>query len=832
MSLGYKLLGAALVALSAELALLVVIRRRGLREYFAREAADFLLHAGVFSLMATFSSMIAPFEVISAALRNISEVEHFFFALHKKLFQITAGAAFLYLVLTLYLGYSGAFDLDSTLAQYAYELDGLLGPLSQLATAAGILGRGASHLAALLKLSEWLRPYFDVLLASMLVPRLRRLTTPLVVFLFILTAVLPYSLALLTPQLKPLPEVTNVERGGKVVVEVYDQGQMPLADTVLIALRDSDGRVYMARVSHLTELILPEGNYTALWVAAYFTNFTVPGCCYEPVPYASCSCPLWPAKLSVKPGNSTALLVNLPVNLIYCNGGLGGIYEARREDSPLRGSMGNCSVLLAVDPPKPLVVAARAGPYRLSAANGTIIARNGTCWRVTLTNAAVLPPGTVIDFGVLRKNSEYYEWWWEKVFRALPDRVRELLAPAKISVPKFHDYGLLISFAQVNCTGAAPREIRIEIEGRCCWNLTHALPFNPFWQEHYTLAERLPALVGDAVRLGSLVWNTFLLVLAWGGGLLAALALSASILPEVVRELYAHAWKFPAGSLRLFKHLAASVFSSAAGLQLEAPDAARLARRVVKTLQQKPVPAALAALSYVRSGPGTSFASQTRRKLVDVLYSLSTYPSFKHHLEISERTTIPLAEGLFLAKQLARESYYRLRGYKVLLPYSLTVWEVEQYALGIRGYAEAVTKRYAREIEELSRKIAERIPEITSTKGWELYRITFRTAAEPRTLSIALAFLLDAHPSARRVAAELTGVAPSPWMHLDLGLELRLKVLRELAAEGELWAQHVAGLFLWSNYRFASSWQGRSQLYMYRLRRGLRCRLEALRPFY
>ncbi|MEM3893634.1 MAG: hypothetical protein QXR12_06770, partial [Thermofilum sp.] len=147
MSLGYKLLGAALVALSAELALLVVIRRRGLREYFAREAADFLLHAGVFSLMATFSSMIAPFEVISAALRNISEVEHFFFALHKKLFQITAGAAFLYLVLTLYLGYSGAFDLDSTLAQYAYELDGLLGPLSQLATAAGILGRAASHLA-------------------------------------------------------------------------------------------------------------------------------------------------------------------------------------------------------------------------------------------------------------------------------------------------------------------------------------------------------------------------------------------------------------------------------------------------------------------------------------------------------------------------------------------------------------------------------------------------------------------------------------------------------------------------------------------------------------
>lgn len=849
MTLGYALAGAAVAALSAEIVLLAAVRRRGLREYFAREVTEFTLHIGIFSLLATLSCVLAPPEIYEAALKNIGEAEQLMLTLHRKLLQAAAGAAFLHLLLTLYLGYSGEIDIGSTLAQYAYELDGFLGPLSQLANTAGLLGRMLNHLATLLKLSELLRPIYDALLASILVPRLRRFTTPLVAFLFVLTVVAPYSLALLTPQLQPLPEVARVNTVGKVLVRVYDESQMPVIGALLIALKDDEERVYVARVRDPTELVLPEGNYTALWVAAYFTNFTVPGCCYSPAPYVSCSCPIWPARFSVKAGGATTLLVNLPVNFIYCDGGIGGIYVASRGDSPLRGAAGNCAALLALEPPGGYLIAARAGPYRLSVTNGTLIAVGETCWRVTLTRSATLPPGVVMDFGVLKRNREYYEWWWEKVSRALLDRVRELLAPAKVSAPEFLEYGLAISFTRDECTSEASREVRVVLEGRCCWNMTHAVPYNPFWEEHYNLAARLPALTSDVVRLGSITSNAALLLLAWGGGLLAALAVSTSVVPHVVRELSSHVFRYPADGSRLLHgaRLFARTFLSsrsavwmrqAFDLTPQAEIFARVVRGTAATLGRKPVPALLAAMMRARVPRGELSGTLGRRdvegrRLLNALYSLSTYPSFGQQLKISSRVSRPLIESLLLLSQLAHEGYYKLRGYKVLLPYSLTAHEVVHYAMrNIAGYVEAVNQRYAREVEELGRKVAERLPEITRTKGWEIYQLCLRTASTPFSYYGALRVLLDAHPSARKVVAELTGIAPSPWMGLDLNLALHLKILKELAAEGVPWADQVAGLLFWSNYRFAETWSSRARPYMSRVRRGLRCRLEVLRHFY
>lgn len=834
MRLKYDLLGITLVALSCEAALVMTLRKREARELLFKEVAEFLAYLGVFTVFATFSGVLSPPETINAALNNVIETEQLLGTVHRRLFELTAGAAILYLVLTLYLGYAGDVDLATALAQYAVELDHFLGPLSQLTNTFGILWRVASHLFILLKISEATRPFFEFLLPSLLVPRLRRLTAPLVAFLFVVTAVIPYSLALLTPHVHPLPEALRLDNWGKIEVLVYDRTQMPVTGIVLVALRDDRGRMYVFRATHLTEIMLPARNYTALWVATYFTNFSEPACCYDWKPYVSCNCPIWPAKFQVSENTSNIVLVNLPVNLVYCDEGLGGLYAAWRDDAPLSGKSEECHVSIVAEPPKPVSVVARAGPYRLFFKNGTIPADNGTCWWATLISTNELPPGTVVDFEFLRKNHEYYNWWWQNVVNAVPEVLRDALAPRKKPSPKFLEYGFSLNFSRGACTAASPSAwaaALIEIRGICCWNSSHASPWNPFWSEYYDLAARLPLLISDIVRLSSILWNTVLLIIVWSGGLLAAFAITIEIIPSTTQSLFSRVWGRPFGA-NFFRHGIPSTERSAARARFTGRISGagekkfkRFAGKIARLLRSKPIPLALATASQITLRRGRGFArSKTGSKFLRTLHSLSLYPSRRHQV----LTFKTIFDSVRLTKQLSREAWYRLLGYKVLLPYSLTAPEIEVEAIRrMANYLPVMQSLYTREVEKLGNALAAKLPEIRHTRGWELFWENLRYAGSPLGVDWALRLLLDAHPSARRIAAKITGVAPSPWMHRDLALELRIRILNELAAQGFSWARSMVNAYLWSEYESTDRWSKRARLFIRRMRRGIRCRLEA-----
>lgn len=834
--IGHYFIGLALVSFACEAALLAMLNRRGLREILLLELVDFIYYLGVFTLLTAFTVLLSPPETIEAALENMASIERLLKAIHMKLFQLTAGAALLLVALSFYIGYRGGIDPGQGLAQYASDLDRLLGPLSNLANSAGLLTRVAGHVLVLLGISRTLRPVFEALLPTLLVPRLRRFTVPVTAFLFVLTVILPYSLALQTPQVTPVPEILAPEHWGGVRVEVFDSAQGPVFDTVLVALRDENGNKVVARASDGTLLALPEGNYLALWVAVYFTNITEPACCYDPKPYASCRCPLWPARLHVSRNTTVSLLVNLPVDLVYCEGGIGGIYSAQRDDVPVHGTSADCRAVISVEPPEPVTVVARAGNYRVVFNNGTVPAGNATCWWATLTNSDVRPPGTIVDFTFLEQSHRMYSWWWDEVASAFTELVAKVLAPERAPTPQFGEYGFTLHFTKGVCTAERLRNdsVLIVVEGRCCWNASNAPPWNPYWQIYYEVAKRLPLLVIDVTRLGSALWNTLLLTATWGGGILLLLTATFSVFPSFSRELLRRgllgSFRVPLRALRL-SFIRQRLTEVAPKLPRPVARYAEVARAGVKLISRKPIPAAIVATAKVRSRRYRKPNARRVRRGTPVerrLYELSVYPTFRQRLEFSRVFAQSAIDSLRLSKQLAHEAWYRLLGYKVLLPYSLTASVVDRRLWSIPGYFEALTTRYAQEVRKLAQAVAERIPEVRQTKEWTIIDRNLKAPKWPSDVDIALRFLIEVHPRARKVLADLTGVAPSPWMRYDLQMELRLRILRELKEKGNSWAQSCMEEFFWPVFRATPDWRWRVKFFISRTREGFRCRLEFL----
>jgi len=536
------LLGLSFAALTAELAMLLVLRNKGAEELVSAELAELVISLGLYIVLLVFATYYAPPETSEAARRNVIEAAEALEYIHKKLLSLSFGVAILIIVLTFYLA-RGFYILPEVLKSYVVDLDRLLSPLSSATSLTGIASALARHTLLLVELGARLRPLFDALLPSLLVYRVRRFAAPVVALLFVLSVITPYALALRLPHIDaPLHFLDAPGSWGFASFRVYEHSGEVMSAPVLVALRDDEGKLFVVRVSHEYTVALPSGNYTAAWAAVYFTRFDVPGCCLDPKPYVYCFCPVWPAVLHLINFSTVSVQVNLPVNIIPCEHGVGGIFTAQRGGAPLPTSRLECGAAVYVEPREDEVafIDVKAGGYGVVFPNGQVAAGNDTCWYINVSRVdGGGPPGVEIDHELLRRAREGYVFWWNSVREAVAEHFRPFFELGSASTPRYSKYTLMISFHRGACTGD-PAQVpfaEIVLQGVCCWNDSHAVPLNPFWDQARSVAGSLPSLIGDLVRLLSLLYNSALMLVFWAGGVLALAGLYVETLPYVARAL-------------------------------------------------------------------------------------------------------------------------------------------------------------------------------------------------------------------------------------------------------------------------------------------------------
>jgi len=865
--------GLSLAALAAELMAVFALRRRGRGELVSREISELIISLGLFLVLLLFATYYAPPGTVGNALRNLAEAHEALGFTHKRLLSIAFGVAALSIILTFYLA-RGSYKLPDVLQSYAVNLDRLLGPLSSATSLAGIATALTRHAILLVELGANLRPWFEALLPALLVYRVRRFAAPIVALLFALSAVAPYAFSLRIPHVDPpLHFLEAPGKWGFASFDVRDRYGEVVYAPVLVALKDSDGRLYVLRVSHGYTVALPSGNYTALWVAVYFTRFDVPACCLDPKPYAYCSCPVWPAKLRLDNYSTLAIQVNLPVRLILCEQGVGGVFTAYRGGAPLPTSNLDCGAAVYVTPieDEPAFITVKGGSYGVVFPSGRVPAGNNTCWHVNVTRLEGVQPGSEIDHDLLRRAREGYIFWWNSVKDAIAEHLRSLFELGSASTPKYMEYGLVISFHRGACTGEPVRVPFAEVIllGVCCWNDSHAVPYNPFWEEARRLADSLPPLAGDLARLSSLLYNSALLFVHWAAGVLAAAGLYAETLPYVVRalaeKLARGAKLVPLLSLKARRSDQQLWYAPKRSLRDEIEDAlwerstikrfARVlyaltvytVRSAASTLRSHAVPLALRSVAAASSSVARRaqrreeevFGAWRRRsrmaqlagatsRVARALYEVSTWPSAEHRLRaagIIADTSRTLAR---LARVLIPETYYRIRGYKVLLPYSLGYESKERNFLAPREallrYEMKVAPLVHTYLREVTDEVARRAPWVAARAEWKELEKALQEAKRLYELDDAIRLLLGMGSDVRKLVAKVTRVAPSPWMELDLALYLRLRALEELEKQGETWATFCKNLILWEPL-LPDDHRPKFRHKLWKLKRGLRWRL-------
>ncbi|MCC6059219.1 MAG: hypothetical protein LM563_03125 [Thermofilum sp.] len=859
------LLGLSLAALAAELAVLFTLQRSGARELLSREVSELVLSTGLFLTFLIFASYYAPPGAIETARENLAEAGDALNLIHRKLVGLSLGTTALGVILSFYLA-RGSYKLPEILQTYAVNLDRLVGPLSSIASLVGLAAALARHFLLLVELGGKLRPYLEALLPTLLIHKVRRFTAPLIALLFTVSVITPYALSLRLPHVEaPLHFIEAPEKWGFAHFKVYDRSGGVVSAPVLVALKDISGRLYIARVSHEYTVALPAGNYTAAWAAAYFTRFDVPGCCLDPKPYAYCSCPVWPARLHLDNYSVVNVQVSLPVNLIYCEEGVGGIFTAQRGGAPLPFSSVNCRAAVYVEPREgePAFIAVKGGGYGVIFPSGRVPAGNGTCWYVNVSRTGGKPPGVEIDHDLLGRARRGYIFWWNSVKDAVAEHLRSLFEVRNSNTPNYMEYELMVSFYKGACAGQ-PVQVpfaEVLIQGVCCWNDSHAVPLNPFWEQTHLIADSLPLLAGDIIRLFSLLYNSALLVVYWASGVLLAAGLYMGTLPYTAKALAERLTRgarlIPLLSLKAGEQ---QLWKPRRSLRDEIEDALwerstikRLARMLyilashalrgtVSALRSKPVPLALrtfevasasAARRYQREKAAAPDGWRRRYRLAKlaressrvakILYNVSTWPSGEHALRTASIAAGTLGTLARLARVIIPEIYYRARGYKVLLPYSLGYKQLEENFLAPRrsamtNYERRVAPLVHKYLQELSDEVAKRAPWVAASAEWREFKEALQKAKRLHELDAAAELLLGMGEDVRRLVARITKVAPSPWMERDFALYLRLRALEEFERKGETWATFYKNMFL-HELLLPLDWRARLQHKLWKLRR-------------
>jgi len=514
-------------------------RRSEAVSWLSRELAEVLLAVSIVVALEPLLSMAGPglFDSAKSTIdRSIASLSAFL----DRLLDLSKAVAVLDVVLGIVFAEAGSSTAPTVVVGYQTSMHAALGPLELLATSTGLALALLRGLLTVLNFSPSFQGLLVSLTPTLLVPRVRRLTLPVWFVAFILAVLIPTAVQTYTLSLQPLSVRIPVESNiGVVKFHVEDVSATPIfKPDVLVALRDDEGHVYVTRIREGSAVLLPIGNYTALWLVHYWTNFTLHACCYSPREYSSCNCYVWPAVFQVKEGYTTDVQVWLPVEPIEEGNGHSGHVLAYVGDSIVRSNKGEGYVTYSFslhELKRGVTVLVRGGPYRVQYSPNL-----GGC-KPNITVSGGKPPGKLIDPSWLRQAREAYKKWLQRVARGISVNGDVPLNLTETPIPGFSEYALHISIAHCDFTeGNATVNLNLTIWGIAQWNATTAPTYISSWDPVTRFTAWITENVVEVLNPIAQLFGIVMTLLITASALLSFAGVSAFYLSDWAKALLPH----------------------------------------------------------------------------------------------------------------------------------------------------------------------------------------------------------------------------------------------------------------------------------------------------
>ncbi len=507
-----------------------ILQRREALSWLSRESAEALfLVSLILVLQGVYTASGAGLYESTASL--LEDSLRILKGLLDEILRLSKAIAILDIALGIIFAGAGSGEALAVLSSYQTLFHTSLGPLEALA---GFVGTGivvARVLLVITREARVLSMLVPMLAPFLLVPRLRRLVLPFWLFSLALGIVLPISVQSYTIDLHVMNiNVPDIQDMGFVKLHVVEASGTPIfKPDVLVAFRDSEGSLYVARVREGSTLALPAGNYTATWVVHYWTNFTIPACCLSPSNYSSCECYVWPARFRVSGNSTLEILVWLPVDLIDHGVGHSGHVLAYAGDAPLHPVKGEGYVSYSFsynELKRGVTVAVRGGMYSLS--------NPGKC-SLDVTIDYVRPPGKTVSFQWLSEAYRSYAEWLNRIARgvALQQLIPLNLSP--LQVPNYREYSIHLRLIECNTTDAA--EVSLTIWGHGEWNASTAPTFIERWQPIAALTSLMINNALEYLNPITQLLGALLALIFTSAALLGLSAVSVPLLKDFTKSL-------------------------------------------------------------------------------------------------------------------------------------------------------------------------------------------------------------------------------------------------------------------------------------------------------
>lgn len=503
-------------------------RREEAVQVATRELAEALLAVSLLVVLTVYANRATP-ELYPEVESRLSSAAAKFEELLNNIQRLAAAVALLDIAVGVVTAGAGSAAAYTALQGYQTLLHTTLGPLEATAAYVGAAMLVSRLLLLIVKLLPLAAGALAALTPLLLVPRARDVVAPVWVVLFALTVFLPLSVANVADvQVIAVPAGWPL-RLGSVHVRVEESSGSPVyKPVVLVAFKDSSGNLFVSRVRDGSLLLLPEGNYTALWIAHYWTNFSLHGCCYSRDPGVSCDCYVWPATFYVKANTTAELLVYIPVDLIEEGEGHSGHTRVLVGNVELHPTKGKDYVEYRFSPrelEKGVVVLVRGGAYNLSTEKA-----NATC-TLRVEEGAEKPPGEPLDYAWYSHAQEAYEEWVNRVRGGLPP-VGLQLNLSHGGLPRMREYSLRLQAD--NCSAGAI----LRVFGAGEWNVTHAPTYIGPWIQLTNLSSAIATSLTKYTQPVIILLSATLTLIFTGAALASTVAVSLHLMTSFVSSQF------------------------------------------------------------------------------------------------------------------------------------------------------------------------------------------------------------------------------------------------------------------------------------------------------
>lgn len=440
---------------------------------------------------------------------------------------------------------------------------------------------------------------------------------------------------------------------------------------------------------------MPTGVYTAVWVADYWTNFTINGCCYvnQTKSGGYCNCWVSPSLFRIYDQSTTTVVVTLPVDIIENYEGHTGHVIAFVGDNVIHPEKGDGYVDFQFDPKdleKGVEISVRGGSYNLS-----LLDKNATQCQVHLIRGTEKPPGELLDLSWYGRALREYDNWLSRVENGIPESFLHIFRVRGTGAPSFDEYTIHLSTSKCNSTSPVP-VVKVRVYGNGMWNESNCPVYISGWTIIRQVLGSVLVSTWNIIEPLVILYAALFSTIVTGAGVLSLAGVHDNPLLSLLKQSISKPRSSHTPPLRLFALPARLKRSKGGIIRIEIftpegrlvlkPSSHGGSRRIVEGLNESPATFVLRALS-----------EKTRDKHLRSMYRAAKYGLRGFEGKIRSNLYKKLVSSTFLA-QIKISS---LLGYHVYTRKQLNVRDSDSLLKALKPeVADALLRKYKEVVAE------------------------------------------------------------------------------------------------------------------------------------